>query len=645
MEVDEGRCGGRVRGQAAHSWQQGIAYITTLCTRGGNFPAPHVCCVKLTKSGEGMQEDEVLGKAYDSRLMKRLLVFARPYAPHVVGAIFLTIFISALSPLRPWLTKLAVDDYIAVGDNDGLLLIVLALLGSLLLQGVAQYSMTYFTQWIGQRIIVDVRMQIFRKVQTLALRFFDRNPVGRLVTRVTNDVEVLNEMFSSGLVTVFADVFILIWIVIFMFSINWALALVTLSVLPFLVYGTFLFRKRVRETYRAIRYEVARLNTFMQERISGILTLQLYGREDREAASFDRINAAHTEANVKSVFYYAVFFPSVDFISSLAVALIIWYAGGSILAGVMTIGTLISFIQYTEMFFRPIRDLSEKYNIMQTAMASSERIFQLMDDETIIPAPPPERARTLPDMGDIVFSNVWFAYNDEEWVLRDVSFTIPRGHSAAFVGATGSGKTTIISLLCRFYDIQKGSITIGGIDIRDLPVPELRKHIGIVLQDVFLFSGSIRNNITLGDDSIGEERVREVSRLVGIDRFVDRLPDGYDTVIRERGGSLSVGQKQLLAFARALAYDPGLLILDEATSSVDTESEQLIQQAITTLLRGRTSVVVAHRLSTIQNADTILVMHKGQIRERGTHQELLAVRGIYYRLYQLQYKEQEANAA
>jgi ATP-binding cassette subfamily B protein len=592
-----------------------------------------------------MQEEEVLGKAYDGRLMRRLLQYARPYAPQVVGAILLTVFISALSPLRPYLTKIAIDDYIAPGDSAGLLLIAGLLLASLLVQGVAQYFMTYFTQWIGQRVIVDVRMQVFRHMQRLALRFFDRHPVGRLVTRVTNDVEVLNEMFSSGLVTVFADIFILIWIVFFMLTINWELALVTFSVLPLLVYGTFLFRRKVRETYRDVRLQLARLNAFMQERMSGMTTVQLFGRERREAGVFDGINAAHTDANIRSVFYYALFYPSVDFISSLAVALIIWYAGGSILAGVMTVGTLISFIQYTEMFFRPIRDLSEKYNVMQTAMASSERIFKLLDDDTIIPDPPPGRKAELPVIDTVRFENVWFAYNDEDWVLKDVSFEIPRGHSAAIVGATGSGKTTIISLLCRFYDVRKGRITVGGVDLRDLTTDELRRHIGIVLQDVFLFSGSIRNNITLGNDAIPIEKVREVSEAVGVHRFIERLPEGYDAKIRERGGSLSVGQKQLLAFARALAYDPALLILDEATSSVDTESEELIQQAIARLLKGRTSIVIAHRLSTIQNADTILVMHKGQLRERGNHQELLAQRGIYYRLYQLQYKEQETRAA
>ncbi len=592
-----------------------------------------------------MQEEEVLGKAYDGRLMRRLLAFARPYAPQVVGAILLTVFISALSPLRPFLTKIAIDDYITVGDKDGLLMIAGLLLGTLLLQGLAQYFMTYFTQWIGQRIVHDVRMKIFRHMQRLALRFFDRNPVGRLVTRLTNDVEVLNEMFSSGLVTVFADIFILLWIVVFMLSINWELALVTFSVLPALVYGTFLFRKKVRETYRDVRLQLARLNSFMQERMSGMNTVQLFGREDRERDAFARINDAHMDANIRSVFYYALFYPSVDFISSLAVALIIWYAGGSILAGIMTVGTLISFIQYTEMFFRPIRDLSEKYNVMQTAMASSERIFKLLDDQTVIPDPVGGRDEVLPAIETVRFENVWFAYNEGEWVLRDVSFEIPRGHSVAIVGATGSGKTTLINLLCRFYDVQKGRITVGGTDLRELSTGELRRHIGIVLQDVFLFSGTIHNNITLGEDSIRREKVEEVSQLVGVERFIDKLPERYEAKIRERGGSLSVGQKQLLAFARALAFDPELLVLDEATSSVDTESEILIQDAIAKLLKGRTSIVIAHRLSTIQNADRILVMHKGQLREQGNHQELLAQRGIYYRLYQLQYKEQEARVA
>jgi ATP-binding cassette subfamily B protein len=587
-----------------------------------------------------MQADEVLGKAYDSRLMRRLLRYARPYRAQVIGAIALTVAISALGPLRPFLTRIAVDRYIAAGDGRGLVSIIVLLLATLLVQGAAQYLMTWFTQWIGQRTILDIRMQVYRRVQRLALAFFDRNPVGRLVTRVTSDVEVLNEMFSSGLVTVFADVFAILWIVGFMFTIDWRLSLVTLSVLPLLVYATFLFRRKVRDSYRDIRFQVARLNSFTQEHVSGMTTVQLFGRERRDERRHAEINAAHTAANVKSVFYYAVFFPAVEFLSALAVALIVWYGGGSILAGAMTLGTLISFVQYTEMFFRPVRDLSEKYNIMQSAMASSERIFALLDDATEIPDP--ARPEPPPPAGaDIAFRGVSFAYAGGAQVLRDVSFTIPAGPTTAIVGATGAGKTTIISLLGRFYDVQEGAITIGGTNIRDIPAAELRRRISVVLQDVFLFAGDIAANITLGNPSIPMDRVREVARLVGVDRFIERLPDGYATEVRERGATLSVGQKQLLSFARALAYDPEILILDEATSSVDTESEHLIQDAIARLLAGRTSIVIAHRLSTIRNADSIIVLHKGQLREQGTHQELLARGGIYTRLYQLQYKDQE----
>jgi ATP-binding cassette, subfamily B, multidrug efflux pump len=586
-----------------------------------------------------MQDDEVLGKAYDSRLMKRLLVYARPYRAYIAGSIALTVLISAIGPVRPYITKVVIDDYIAKGNMQGLWKMAALLFVTLLFQAVAQYFMTYFTQWIGQKTIVDVRIQIFQKLHVLSLKFFDRNPVGRLVTRVTSDVEVLNEMFSSGLVNVFADVFIILWITAFMLFIDWKLALVTLSVLPVLVFATFLFRKKVRESYREVRFQLARLNTFVQERITGMMTVQLYGREERELKKYRDINTAHMDANIKSVFYYALFYPSVDVIGAVAVALMVWYAAGNILAGVMTVGTLISFIQYTEMFFRPIRDLSEKYNIMQTAMASSERIFTLLDDETIIPdAAAPE---AFDPKADVEFKNVWFAYNEGDHVIRDVSFTIEHGKSAAIVGATGSGKTTLVNLLSRFYDIQRGEIRIGGKNIKAVSAAELRRHIGVVLQDVFLFSGNIRDNITLGNKEISDERVREVCGLVGIDRFIEQMPLDYDSEVKERGATLSVGQKQLLSFARALAYNPEILVLDEATSSVDTESEQLIQQAIAKLLQGRTSIVIAHRLSTIQNADKILVMHKGQLREMGSHQELLALGGIYSRLYQLQYKEQE----
>ena len=585
-------------------------------------------------------EEEILGKAYDSRLMKRLLKYLRPYRKHIIGAILLNVAIAALGPLRPYLIKVAIDDHIVKGDTDGLIGVVVLLFATVLIQGAIQYAMAYFTQWIGQRTIFDLRMKIFEHLQRLSLRFFDQNPIGRLITRVTNDVEVLNELFSSGIVMVFSDLFIIVWILVFMFWMNWALALVTLSVIPFLVWGTFLFRKRAREAYRQVRIQVARMNTFMQEHITGMNVVQIFNREEKTFEKFDRINAAHRNAYIRSIFYYAMFYPAVELVSAVAIGLIIWYGGGEVLEGVLTVGVLISFIQYTEMFFRPIRDLSEKYNIMQTAMASSERIFKLLDDRTFVPNPPNPVA--LPTVrGEIEFRDVWFAYRDEEWVLKNISLKINAGETVAFVGHTGAGKTTIINLLSRFYEIQRGRILVDGVDIQTMNKHDLRKHIAVVLQDVFLFSGDIKGNVNLGNDRVNVEKVKEATRLVGAHRFIERLPRQYDEEVKERGATLSVGQKQLLAFARALAYDPRILVLDEATSSVDTETEILIQNAIKTLLEGRTSIVIAHRLSTIQNADKIIVLHKGKIREVGTHQQLLALAGIYYKLYQLQYKNQE----
>lgn len=588
-----------------------------------------------------IQDDEILGKAYDAQLMRRLVKYLRPYKWQVVLAIFLALAVSGLEAVRPYFTKIAVDIYIANGDKTGLLWLTLAFFVLLIVRGVVQYYNAYVTQKIGQHTIFDLRMELFRHLQKLSLRFYDKNPIGRLITRVTNDVEVLNEMFSSGIVMVFSDVFMIIGIVWFMFAMNWELALISLSVLPFLFYGTFLFRKKAREAYREVRLYIARINTFMQEHITGMLVDQIFNREKKAFEEFNKHNAGHREANIKSIFYYAIFYPSVDLIGAVAVGLIIWYAGGNAMEGSVTIGTVMAFLQFNEMFWRPIRDLSEKYNIMQTAMASSERIFKLLDDQSFIS----EAAAPVPvnDMkGKIEFRNVWFAYNDENWVLKNVSFTIESGHTAAFVGHTGAGKTTIISLLSRFYDIQKGEILVDGVNIREFALGDLRRHIAVVLQDVFLFSGDIKGNINLGNGEISEEVIRQAAKNVGVDRFIESLPKKYDEEVKERGATLSVGQKQLLSFARALAFDPRILVLDEATSSVDTETELLIQSAIQKLLANRTAIVIAHRLSTIQSADKIIVMHKGEIREMGTHQELLALKGIYHKLYLLQYKEQEA---
>lgn len=589
-------------------------------------------------------DEEILGKAYDSRLMRRLIRYLRPYRRHAFLAIALNIAIAALGPLRPYLTKIAIDSGIAKRDGHTLLLTVLGIAGAMLFQAAAQFFNAYYTQWIGQRVILDMRMQVFEHIHRLSLRFFDRNPVGRLVTRVTNDIEALNDLFSSGIVMVFTDIFTIVWILTFMGIINLPLTLVTLSVVPFLFYATFLFRQKVRESYRQIRILIARINAFMQEHITGMPVVQLFTQEKKVFDSFEDVNAAHRDANISSVFYYAVFYPSVDLISAIAAGLIIWYGGGRALEGAITVGVLISFLQYTEMFFRPIRDLSDKYNIMQTAMASSERVFKLLDTPPAV-VDGRNAIEVAKPRGRVEFRNVWFAYGDDEWVLKNVSFTIEPGESVALVGHTGAGKSSIVNLLERFYDIQRGEIFVDGTEIRSISQESLRKNIAVVMQDVFLFSGDIGFNISLGDGGIDESRIRRASEMVGVHEFIASLERGYTQPVGERGSSLSTGQKQLVSFARALAHDPSILILDEATSSVDTETELRIQCAIETLLQGRTSIVVAHRLSTIQHVDRIIVLHKGEIREMGTHQELLALNGIYRKLYDLQYKERRGKAA
>lgn len=587
-----------------------------------------------------MQDDEILGKAYDSRLMKRLLLYLKPYKWYILAAISLAIFVSSIGPLRPYLTKIIIDDYISAKNYEGMLPFVALLFVTIIMQGALQYGLNYLTQWIGQRTIFNMRIQVFRHLQNLSLKFYDKNPIGRLVTRVTSDVEVLNEMFSSGVVMVFSDIFTIIFILAYMFLMDVHLSLVTLSVLPILIYVTLVFRRNVREAYRQIRKYVASMNSFLNENITGMNTVQIFNRERKSHRDFTKINEDYRDANIKSIFYYAVYFPLVDFTSALAIALIIWYGGGAVVSESLTLGVLISFIQYTEMFFRPVRDLSEKYNILQTAMASSERVFKLLDDETIIPNP--ETPKKIPDFkGSVEFKNVCFAYNGEDYVLKNVSFKINPGETVAFVGATGAGKTSIINLINRFYDISRGEILVDGINIKDIDIKELRKKIAVVLQDVFIFSGDIKLNIDLNDELISMNMVEEAAKAVGVEEFINSLPDKYKTEVKERGATLSVGQKQLLSFARALARDPKILILDEATSNVDTESEIMIQKAIKELLKNRTSIVIAHRLSTIQNADKIIVLHHGEIRETGTHQELLAKGGIYYKLYQLQYREQE----
>ncbi len=589
---------------------------------------------------EEQKDDEVLGKAYDAKLMRRLLNYVKPYKKYVILAILMNIVVAALPAVRPLLSQIAVDDFIANKNYNGLMWISIALFGILILQAAIQYFLTYYTEYMGQRIVYDLRVQVFSHVQKLALKYFDKTPVGRTVTRVTNDVDSLSEMFSSGIVQVFSDIFVIVWIFIFMFSMAWDLALVVLIVMPFLFYATFLFRKKVRETYRDVRLHLARLNSYMQEHVTGMNVVQIFAKEKEELKKFSSINKDYRNANIKSVFYYAVFFPVVELLSAITFGLIIWYGGGEVVQGKLTLGVLLAFFQYTEMFWRPVRDLSEKYNILQAAMASSERIFKLLDNDTVIKdSDKPLRFEKI--RGEIEFKNVWFAYNPGEYVLKNVSFKINPGETIAIVGATGAGKTSIINILTRFYDIEKGTITLDGVDIREIEKSELRKYISMVLQDVFLFSGTIKTNISLGNSEISDEQIISSAVTVGADKFISQLPNGYDEEVKEKGATLSVGQRQLISFARALAYDPQILILDEATSSVDTETEILIQNAIQKLLVGRTSIVIAHRLSTIQNSNKILVMHKGELKEIGTHQELLSKKGIYYRLYQLQYKDQE----
>ncbi len=595
-----------------------------------------------------MQDDEILGKAYDARLMRRLLVYLRPYWPQILLALVAITTSAGAALAQPYLMKVAIDRYIGAGRLDGLGGLAALYLAVLLFAFAAEYLQTWTMQLTGQRIMFDIRMEIYRHLQRLDLRYYDRNPVGRLMTRVTSDVDALNDLFTSGVVTIFGDVFTLVGIMVVMVVMNWRLALVAFAVLPLILIVTQWFRRNVRLSYRVVRGLIARINSFLQENLTGMSTVQLFRREGLNFARFDEIDRQHRDANVQSIFYYAVFYPAIEAISALAAALIIWYGGVGVVNGTLTIGALAAFLQYSQRFFRPISDMSEKFNVLQAAMASSERIFTLLDEPLHIVSPSaPTVTAASSAKGHIVFDRVWFAYNtpperEPEWVLRDVSFEVHPGERVGIVGATGSGKTTVINLLLRFYDVQQGRITVDGVDVREWDLRALRRLFSLVLQDVHLFSGTIADNIRLGEASISDDRIRDAARAVHADRFIDRLTGGYDAPVAERGSTLSVGQKQLLSFARALAFDPRVLILDEATSSVDTETEVLIRQALTTLMARRTTIAIAHRLSTIQDMDKILVLHKGVLREAGTHQELLTLRGIYFRLFELQYKQEAA---
>jgi len=584
-----------------------------------------------------LHEEEVIGKAYDSRLMRRLLAYLHPYRWMVVLAVLILLLGSFAELLLPYLTKVAIDRYIANKELAGLARLALLYFTVLLVQMSFIFFQTYLTQKIGQKVMYDMRNQIFAHLQRLPLSFFDKNPVGRLVTRATNDVETLNSMLSSGVVTIFGDIFVLVGIIAMMLIFNWQLALLSFTVLPLIFAASFWFRVHVRESFRKVRLRIARINSYLQENIMGMSTVQIFNREKKNFRRFDELNNDYLQAYLETIYYYSVFHPLVELISALALAIILWYGGIRVISGALTIGVVVAFVQYAERFFQPIRDLSEKYNLMQAAMASSERIFKLLDEpeQRLLPENPAEMP---PPCGEIEFRDVSFGYNENDHVLRNVSFKINCGEKVAIVGATGAGKTTLINLISRLYEPTSGRILLNRIDTALYPLDNLRRRVRMVLQDVFIFSGTVEYNIRLGDQSIPMERVIQAAKDVRAHEFIEKLPQGYQTELSERGSNLSVGQKQLLSFARALVFDPEVLIMDEATSSVDTETEILLREATTRLMAGRTSVIIAHRLSTIQNVDWILVLHKGEMREMGTHNELLAKKGIYYRLYELQYQ-------
>jgi ATP-binding cassette, subfamily B, multidrug efflux pump len=590
---------------------------------------------------DSFYEKDLTGKSFDRKTASRLFGFIRPYRHLLALTIFLLLLTAGLQVAGPYLIKLAIDDYITPGQLEGLIYIVVLYGLVILFEFAVRYFQGYYTEYLGQKIMYDMRMEIFSHIQRLPMSYFDKNPVGRVMTRVTTDVQSLNEMLSSGIVTLFGDLFMVLGIMGIMLALNWKLSLVTFSVLILLAIATFIFRSKVRVTFRLIRTKISNINSFLQESISGIITTKLYTRERQNDEEFAGLNRQYLAEYLRTILYYAVFFPVVILISTIATALVIWYGGSQVIRDVLTLGTLVAFLQYVEKFFHPISDLSEKFGILQEALAASERIFRLLDIKPAITSPPrPVQVEKV--KGNITFKDVWFAYNDDDYVLKDISFELETGQSIAFVGATGSGKTSIINLLNRFYDIRRGQILLDGIDIKCFDLHELRRHIGVVMQDVFLFSGNILENIRLGNREISLEQVIEASKYVNAHKFIARLPGQYGFEVKERGQVLSVGQRQLIAFARALVFNPEvLLVLDEATSSIDSEIEALIQDALSRVMKDRTTIVIAHRLSTIKNVDKIIVLSHGEIVERGTHSELLRAKGIYHKLYKYQYQLQK----
>ena len=610
---------------------------------------------KIREAGNFNEEGEAFKKAFDGQIMRRLLTYFLPYKVQFISGVVLLLTYSALVPAFPFLIQQALDRYIQPTEApftglsaderyQGLLIIVLIYIGLQVINFGLRYGYTYLIAWLGQHAIYDIRAATFGKIQRLHMGFFDRTPVGRLMTRITTDVEAIQKMMQDGVIGLIADIGLIVGLMVYMFIINWQLALVTLTIMPVLFLTLNFLRTRIRDAYRAVRLRTSNSNSFLAENLSGMKTVQLFNREDRNARDFDRINLNLLDAYIEQIRWFSLFYPSIQLLGSVAIAAILFYGAYQItgpgVSEAVTIGVLFAFIQYAQQFFRPLQDLSDKYNIMQAAMASSERIFELLDTPEAVTNQPDAVSFETKFRGEVTFENVWFAYQDDDWVLRDLDFTIQPGESVAFVGHTGAGKTTVISLVSRFYDVQKGAVKIDGKDVRDYDQVDLRRHVGIVLQDPFLFSGTVRSNITLNDDTIPLEQVVEAAKFVNAHRFIEKLPQGYDTPVRERGAGFSTGQKQLLAFARALVQNPDiLLVLDEATANVDTETEELIQDALEKLMQGRTSIIIAHRLSTIQDADRIMVMRKGKLTESGNHFELLEQDGYYRKLYELQYQE------
>ncbi len=584
-----------------------------------------------------MDKETVSGNIVDLKVLRRLFVFAKPYKGIFYFLVLLTVSLSIVGPIRPVIIQRTIDTNVANGDYPGMVNMILLLLALLILQAIIQYLHTYYSGWLGQNIIKDIRIKLYRHIQSLKLKFFDKTPIGRLVTRNVSDIETLAEVFSTGIAGIISDVLQILVILGVMFYMDWGLTLVSLALFPLLILATYIFKEKIKVAFNEVRTAVSNLNTFVQEHITGMNIVQIFNSEKREFEKFTEINKEHRKANIRSVMYYAVYYPVAEVIQAAGIGLIVWYGGGELVQGSLQFGTLIAFIMFNNMFFRPIRMIADRFNTLQMGIVASNRVLDLMDSKEHIA----DNGEHQPEHvnGDVLFDHVWFAYNDEDWVLRDITFQVKQGETIALVGATGAGKSSVINLLSRFYEINKGEITVDGVDVSKYDLTNLRKHIAVVLQDVFLFSGSIRDNITLKNLDISLAKVKEAAQLVGAHSFIERLPGGYDYNVMERGATLSVGQRQLISFVRAMVYDPKIIVLDEATSSVDTETEELIQEAIQKMMRGRTSIVIAHRLSTIQNADKILVLDKGEIVEEGTHAALLEKEGFYSQLHRMQYKE------